>query len=87
MRTLSRGGKYTGNRLHGEIIRKDVHPYGAGRGGPMNLQCPNCKSTDLKKVSLAHQDGLQHVSTRTRLRASSHTNGRARWSSPTRATR
>ena len=34
----------------------------------MELQCPNCKSTDLKKVSLAYQEGLQHVSTRTRLR-------------------
>ena len=57
-----------GNRLHGEAIRKGIHPYGAGRGGPMELQCPNCKSTDLKKVSLAYQEGLQHVSTRTRLR-------------------
>ena len=57
-----------GNRLHGEAIRKGIHPYGAGRGGPMELQCPNCKSTDLKKVSLAYQEGLQRVSTRTRLR-------------------
>ena len=57
-----------GNRLPGEAIRKVIHPYGAGRGGPMELQCPNCKSTDLKKVSLAYQEGLQHVSTRTRLR-------------------
>ena len=57
-----------GNRLHGEAIRKGIHPYGAGRGGPMELQCPNCKSADLKKVSLAYQEGLQRVSTRTRLR-------------------
>jgi hypothetical protein len=57
-----------GNRLHGEPIRKGIHPYGAGRGGPMELQCPNCRSTDLKKVSLVYQEGLQHVSTRTRLR-------------------
>jgi hypothetical protein len=34
----------------------------------MDLQCPNCRSTDLKKVSLAYQEGLQHVSTRTQLR-------------------
>jgi hypothetical protein len=34
----------------------------------MESQCPNCKSTNLKKVSLAHQEGLQHVSTRTRIR-------------------
>ena len=59
---------YTGNRLDGEAITKGVHPYGAGRGGPMELQCPNCKCTDLKKVSLACQEGLQHLSTRTRLR-------------------
>jgi hypothetical protein len=58
----------TGNRLHGEAIRNGIYPYGAGRGGPMDLQCPNCRSTDLKKVSLAYQEGLQHVSTRTRLR-------------------
>ncbi len=57
-----------GNRLPGEAIRKGIHPYGAGRGGPMDLQCPNCRSTDLKKVSLAYREGLQHVSTRTRLR-------------------
>ena len=34
----------------------------------MELQCPNCRSADLKKVSLAYQEGLQRVSTRTRLR-------------------
>ena len=34
----------------------------------MELQCPNCRSTDLKKVSLAYQEGLQHVSTLARLR-------------------
>ena len=57
-----------GNRFRGEAIREGMHPYGAGRGGPMELQCRNCRSTDLKKVSLAYQEGLQHVSTRTRLR-------------------
>lgn len=57
-----------GNRLHGEATRNTIHPYGAGSGGPMDLQCPNCRSTDLKKVSLAYQEGLEHVSTRTRLR-------------------
>ena len=57
-----------GNRLHGEAIRNGIRPYGAGRGGPMESQCPNCKSADLKKVSLAYQEGLQRVSTRTRLR-------------------
>ena len=68
--TLSNRGldANAGNRTHGETIRRGIHPYGAGRGGPMELQCPNCRSTDLKKVSLAYQEGLQHMSTRTRLR-------------------
>jgi hypothetical protein len=56
-----------GNRLHEEAIRKGIHQYGAGRSGPMELQCPNCKSTNLKKASLAYQEGFQRVSTRTRL--------------------
>ena len=33
----------------------------------MDLHCPQCKSTDLKKVSLAYQEGLYRVDTRTRL--------------------
>ena len=68
--TLDVGGLDTkaGNRLAGEAIRKGIHPYGEARGGPMELQCPNCKSTDLKKVSLAYQEGLQRVNMRTRLR-------------------
>jgi hypothetical protein len=57
-----------GNRLRGEAIRNGIPPYGAGRGGPMDLQCPNCRSTDLKKVSLAYQEGLQRVNMGTRLR-------------------
>jgi hypothetical protein len=65
---LSGVGPTTGNRFHREAIRKVVHPYGTGRGGPMDLQCPNCRCTDLKKVSLVYQEGLHSVSTRTRLR-------------------
>lgn len=34
----------------------------------MDLHCPNCNSTDLKKISLAYQEGLSLVDTRTRLR-------------------
>jgi hypothetical protein len=34
----------------------------------MDLRCPKCNSTDLKKVSLAYQEGLFHVDTRTRIR-------------------
>jgi hypothetical protein len=33
------------------------------------LRCPNCNSTDLKKVSLAYQEGLFDTAARTRLRA------------------
>jgi hypothetical protein len=61
-------GTNAGNRLHGGAIRKGIHPYGAGRGGSMELRCPNCKSADLKKVSLAYQEGLYRVDSRTRLR-------------------
>lgn len=35
----------------------------------MDLRCPKCSSTDLKKVSLAHQEGLFRNEGRTRLRA------------------
>jgi hypothetical protein len=35
----------------------------------MDLRCPDCNSTDLKRVSLAYQEGVRHVDTRTRLRA------------------
>src|SRR5260370_41432969 len=33
----------------------------------MALRCPKCSSTDLRKVSLAHQDGLFRVHARTRM--------------------
>src|SRR5258707_4053128 len=33
----------------------------------MDLRCPKCSSTELKKVSLAYQEGLFHVDTRTRM--------------------
>src|ERR1700731_3703091 len=33
----------------------------------MGLRCPKCSSTDLKKVSLAYQEGLFRVDTRTRM--------------------
>jgi ribosomal protein L40E len=51
------------------VIRERKYRYRkcAARGGPMDLRCPNCTSTDLKKVSLAYQEGLYLVDTRTRL--------------------
>jgi hypothetical protein len=33
----------------------------------MNLCCPQCNSSDLKKVSLAYQEGLYRVNTQTRI--------------------
>jgi hypothetical protein len=33
----------------------------------MDSRCPKCRSTDLKKVSLAYQEGLFHVDARTRM--------------------
>ncbi len=52
-------------------IRKDFRPHrsGAARGDKMDLRCPKCNSTDLKKVSLAYQEGLFRADARTRLRA------------------
>jgi hypothetical protein len=35
----------------------------------MDLRCPKCNSTDLKKVSIAHEEGLFQNESRTRLRA------------------
>lgn len=35
----------------------------------MELSCPKCNSTDLKKVSLAYQEGLYRADARTRLSA------------------
>jgi|SRR5882762_7073783 len=34
----------------------------------MDLRCPKCNSTDLKKVSLAYQEGLFRTEARTRIR-------------------
>lgn len=35
----------------------------------MDLRCPKCNSTDLKKISLAYQEGLYRSDARTRLSA------------------
>lgn len=34
----------------------------------MDLRCPKCNSTDLKKLSLAYEEGISRMNTRTRLR-------------------
>jgi hypothetical protein len=35
----------------------------------MDLRCPKCNSTDLKRISLAYQEGFSQINTRSRLRA------------------
>jgi hypothetical protein len=35
----------------------------------MDLRCPKCSNTDLKKVSIAYQEGLYHSEAHTRLHA------------------
>src|SRR5882724_4731249 len=45
------------------------HRSGAARGDKMDLRCPKCNSTDLKKVSLAREEGLFRSEGRTRLSA------------------
>jgi len=58
------------NGLHGSTIRQGIpfHRNWASRGGAMDLHCPNCNSTDLKKVSLAYQEGLSRLNANTRIR-------------------
>ena len=34
----------------------------------MDLRCPQCNSTDLKKLSLAYEEGISHINAHTRLR-------------------
>lgn len=57
------------NTSAGRVIRERIYPYRnwAERGGRMDLHCPQCKSTDLKKVSLVYGEGLYRVDTHTRL--------------------
>src|SRR2546426_8106528 len=52
------------------IGQKGLKPHrsGAARGDKMDLRCPKCNSNNLKKVSLAYQEGLFHSEARTRIR-------------------
>ncbi len=61
-------------RYHNEPLRESV-PTGASfdshrtsRGYGRELRCPNCGGSDFKKASLAYQEGLYRVHTRSRLR-------------------
>jgi hypothetical protein len=58
-------------RIGVRIGQKELKPHrsGAARGDKMDLRCPKCNSTDLKKVSLAHEEGFFQSEGRTRLRA------------------
>src|SRR6266581_5815761 len=47
---------------------KSSQKRGAAKGDQMDLRCPKCNSTDLKKVSLAYQEGIYHTDTRSRMR-------------------
>jgi len=38
----------------------------ASRDTHLELRCPECQSTELKRVSLAYQEGLAHLKTRSR---------------------
>ncbi len=59
------------NRALGNAIQREANlrsPW-PPRGQQMDLRCPECNSSDLKRVSLAYQESVHHVDTRTRLRA------------------
>jgi hypothetical protein len=53
-----------------QAIGKDLYPHrsGAAGGDKMDLRCSNCNSTNLKKVSLAYQEGTYHINSRTGIR-------------------
>ena len=53
----------------GSGFRPWVQPAQFRLASSADLRCPNCSSTDLKKVSLAYQEGLFYTAARTRLRA------------------
>ena len=59
------------NRALGNAIQREAHVRSPRppRGKRMDLRCPDCNSVDLKRVSLAYQESVRHVDTRTRLRA------------------
>jgi hypothetical protein len=39
-------------------------PNGVSRGDRMDLRCPNCNGTDLKRISVAYQEGLSCIDAR-----------------------
>jgi DNA-directed RNA polymerase subunit RPC12/RpoP len=59
------------NRGVGNAIPREAYfyPRRLSRGFEMDLRCPNCDSSDLKKVSLVYQEGLVRARATTRVRA------------------
>lgn len=57
-------------RIAVRIGQKGLKPRrrGSARGEKMDLRCPKCNSTDLKKVSLAYEEGIYHIETQSRIR-------------------
>jgi hypothetical protein len=55
-----------GHAIQGEAYLRSPMPP---RGKPMDLRCPDCNSSDLKRLSLVYQGGLSRVKTRSRLLA------------------
>jgi hypothetical protein len=53
-----------------DAIQREAHFHAPQppRGKAMDLRCPDCNSLELKKVSLAHEEGLFHTTARSRLR-------------------
>lgn len=58
------------NRTSGAVVIKEgrLRRARVPAGDDMDLHCLNCGSTDLKRISLAYEEGLCRVNTRTRLR-------------------
>ena len=60
---------HANNGLNGSAIRQGIshHRNWPGGNGATDFRCPQCKSRDLKKVSLVYQEGLYSVDRRTRI--------------------
>jgi hypothetical protein len=58
-------------RVLGAVMSKRLFLLGESRGNhvpiPTGLRCPQCNSSNLQKVSLAHEKGLYHLNVRTRV--------------------
>ncbi len=69
MNTTATEGRYKGSFGYAIPREAYIHSPQPPRGQQMDLRCQNCHTSDLKKVSLAYQEGLSRVRTKSRLRA------------------